>query len=305
MQVPIRAILKDHWTAERLSQNGVLYASPHIKEVALLRALDLPATLALGMRRLSLPHLRELDTDFGGQDLAPGASQNAGALKPALALLAWSPLAVTAQPSPVLLAALPHLAAARRHLGLAFPGVMAWQPQPQDVANLQFRLPFADRQLIREFLQEIADALTDFELLQPISGSAALADGTGDAPLPAQANLLAALADDRTAGPSSQRLERAWAIYQSMVQRDLIAPLEQWARASADPVHRNAGVALASVCGLLHQMSPLLLNLQGRRSLRALEGDAELLPAKSLAQYLSLISRLGGLIRDLCRWRNT
>jgi hypothetical protein len=92
-------------------------------------------------------------------------------------------------------------------------------------------------------------------------------------------------------------------IYEEMVQRDLIAPLQEWALQSDDPVVRNAGTQMAAVCGLLHQMSPLLADCQAGRFERARGGDAELVPGEVLTPYLTLTARLGSLMRDLDQWR--
>src|SRR4051794_12670385 len=161
MHFPIKGALQDGWTAGKVVRGGVLFAAPRIGDVALLRALGFPATLATGIPRLSPGALRDLDARFGGQDFVPAAPRGqavptageAGGpapggsareppvpVRPTLALLGWSPLAPAAQPSPALSGAAGRLAAARRHLGLPFAGVMAWRPSPQDLENLQFRL---------------------------------------------------------------------------------------------------------------------------------------------------------------------
>ena len=118
----------------------------------------------------------------------------------------------------------------------------------------------------------------------------------------AQAELLAALADDRAAGGQAHRVRRALSVYEAMVQRDLVAPLQGWALEDSDPVIRNAGAELAAVCGLIHRLSPILADLQGARFERARGGDVEMLPAKALTPYLALIGRFSGLMRDLYQW---
>jgi hypothetical protein len=46
-RAPITAALWDDWTSRAVKAYGVLFATPHIKEVALLQALGFPATLSL------------------------------------------------------------------------------------------------------------------------------------------------------------------------------------------------------------------------------------------------------------------
>jgi hypothetical protein len=316
---PIDVVLQDAWTVRRLLRVGVLFAAMRIWEVALLRAAGLPATLATGISRLGTYRLGQLDGRFGCQDFVPprgppaaagedGGPNAAGGAPPrwpgrsgvTLALLGWSPLALTPEPSPALAHAVAHLAAARRHLGLPLEGVTAWRLSPRDIDNLRFRLRFRDPRLVRELLQERADSLVDFERL---AGPAAPGQGPPEAGyVAARAELLAALADDRAAGHQAHRVRRAMRIYEEMVQRDLIGPLEEWALQSDDPVVRNAGTQLAAVCGLLHQMSPLLADLQAGRFERARGGDADLVPGKTLTHYLTLTARLGSLMRDLGQW---
>jgi hypothetical protein len=290
--------------------------------VALLRALGFPATLATGLGRLTPDQLRELDAWFDVQDFEPGppgpagptegeaeqataggpCQEGQGGIPLTLALLGWSPRSLAAQPPQPLSHAVEYLTAARTYLGLRFTGVMAWQLSPGDLANLRFRLAHQDRGLIKQFLQERADSLVDFERL---AGAGPAAPGQGPPQggyVAARAELLAALADDRTAGGQGHRVRRARGAYEEMVQRDLIAPLREWALESTDPVIRNAGTQLADVSGLLHQLGPLLADLQAGRFERARGGDADPVPGKTLTDYLALTARLGSLMRDLDHW---
>jgi hypothetical protein len=111
------------------------------------------------------------------------------------------------------------------------------------------------------------------------------------------------LADDRAAGGLPRRVREARALYEGLVERDLVRPLQEWALASADPVVRSAGLELAAASGLLHRMSPLLADLQASRFERARDGGLEPVPAGALGQYLTLAGRFGSLLRDLRRWR--
>jgi hypothetical protein len=174
---------------------------------------------------------------------------------------------------------------------------MAWQPSSQDLENLRFRLKFGSPRLIGDLLRDSADALVDFEHLPNENDPAPASDC-----VEAKAQLLAALADDRAAGGQFQRARKALPVYEEMVQRDLIAPLQEWAKNSPDPIIRNAGLQLASVCNLLHESSPLLASLQSSQFERAWRGDGELIPEKLLAQYLALIARFSNLVQDLRRW---
>jgi hypothetical protein len=316
---PVTVVRKDGWTAEKVMRGGVLFATPRIQEVALLRHLGFAATLAIGISQLSLDGLRELDAMFGVGDLmtldrpsgnvretaqASAASGGAWPIRPTLVLLGCSLLRPAAQPSPALLPAVAHLAMARRHLGLVFSGVMAWQFRTRDLDNLRYRLTFRNAQLVQELLQASADSPIDFECLDQGDGHSTPAPPQAGY-VAAQADLLTALGDDRDTVRPSHRVRQARAVYDEMVQRELIAPLQGWALSHGDPIIRGAGVELANICRLLHRMSPLLTDLLDSRCKRAQDNDTEPIPPRVFGQYLALTARFGGLLRDLSQWRQT
>jgi hypothetical protein len=59
-RLPVFAALFDSWTIAALDNRRQLFATPRIREVALLRALGLPATLTWGLHRPALQPLRAL-----------------------------------------------------------------------------------------------------------------------------------------------------------------------------------------------------------------------------------------------------
>jgi hypothetical protein len=290
--------------------------------VAILRALGLAATVAIGIPRLPADGLRDLDARFGGPTLVfpPGQEPTAppeegepaaeprpveappASAGPTLALLGWSLLSPGAPPSGLGHAAA-HLAAARRHLGLDLAGVAARRLGPEELQNLEFRLTFRDPRLLREFFLQGADFLEDFEALA--GGGPGVAAGPAPAPgyAAAQAELMAALAEGGGAARLPGRAREALRSYDEAVQQELVGPLERWALQHADTVVRSAGVELAAAGGMLHRMSPLLRDLQSRHWERARQAGAGPIPEVVLAQYLALAGRFGGLLRDLCRWR--
>ena len=318
----LAATLHDPRTVLRLRRTPILIAALRIREVALLHALGLPATLAQGISRYTWEQLRALDARFGCADFVPppggpdrieqrsppalsgqAPTSSAGPAPITLALLGWSPLTLAPQPAPLLRHALTQLAAARHHLGLPFAGVMAWQLAPRDLDNLHYRLRFGRGRLVREYLQEQAESLVDFERLAEFDGCAAAATPAANA-LTKRAELLAALTDDRAGGPGSQRVRQALAAYEELVQEELVGPLQAWALASPHPVYKSAGMELANVAALLHTMSPLLADLLHRRFGQVHGSALEPIPTKSLGQYLALLGRFGNLVRDLQQWRN-
>jgi hypothetical protein len=319
---PIQAALKDFWTAEKVLHRRMLFASPCIMDVVLLRSLGFPATLATGILQRSHDELRWLDAQFGYEDFAsiPERKQPSASavttekdkkkkspafffqIKPTLALLGSSLLNNSPHPSPVFSSCVAHLKDARRHFGLAFPGVMAWRMPPHHFENLQYRLTFQETSLVRELLWESAETLFDFEDMHQGHDSEIL-NSPGLGYVKAKADLLVAFADNRFHENISNNVRNAIRVYETAVQDELIKPLQEWALASNDPAIRAAGMELATVCALLHQISPLLHDLLARNleNVGGTLGDVD--PSKVLSQYLLLTGRFGSLLRDLWQWR--
>lgn len=321
---PIEYALLDSWTVERVLATRVLFGVFDIRELILLRQLDLPATLCRGLLRSSAEELRDLDARFETWEFSPASGRDYGPfpseewvheddsapvayhpiakIKPTLVLMGWSLLALTTVPnSPLVYRAAKHLAAARHYLGLNFAGVSVWRPTPAEVENLQFRLtlPKRDKKLVRELLLESVDGLYDIEQfadpegLSPEEPPATVAE--------ARAELLSRLAD-RGPGPLPQRVRAAMAKYRELVERDLVRPLQDWAMGNDHPVVQSAGNELAAVSAMLHEMGPSVHELVRQCSEMSLSGDAEPRLSQTLAQYLQLVNRHGALMRDLRCW---
>jgi hypothetical protein len=284
------AALEDGWTA-RAVWGRALFAAADVMEVALLRSLDLPATLAAGLAGLRAERLRMVHKLFGTR----------AGRRPVLALLGWSPLAPSAAPNPAIAPPAARLAAAQEYLDLPLDGVLAWEFHARELDNLRFRLELRDAGLVRELLLASAEFMGGFEWLatgRP-PGEAARPPEPGYAA--AQAGLLAALARRRELGWRPDGLRAAAAAYEAAVQRELVGPLQEWALAGDDPVARAAGAELANVAGLLHRMAPVLTDLQAAHL--TWPRGAEAGPTPLLGQYLATVSRFGGLLRDLDQWR--
>jgi hypothetical protein len=86
-----------------------------------------------------------------------------------------------------------------------------------------------------------------------------------------------------------------------MVRRDLIGPLQEWALASTDPVVRNACAEFATICALLHAMSPVLQEVVAAQLHDAWAADGDRVP-KLFAHYLQLSGRFAGLAKALWHW---
>ena len=298
----IAATRMNHQMCQSMISYRLLFASPSIHDVALLNALDLPATLSLDLDRLTLQGLESVDSLFYNGSLAglSGGPQ-------ILALVAWSPLSLDAQPSPSLIPAVKRFTQARNYLKLELSGVMAWCRSADELDHLRFLLSLRDRRLVRMHFMDSTNNFNDIAILLPPDDVPSETEAeSGKAYTAAHADLLTQLATAaRTRGPLSEEARRARDRYEERVQRTLIEPLQAWALKSSDPVVRNTGVQLTAVCHLVHRMSPLLLSQQTHQLGSALAAGSEPLPTKALSQYLALTTRLGSLVRDLCQWRTT
>lgn len=276
---PITAALKDEWTAAGVAKWGALFATPHVAEAVLLRALGLPVTLSVGIGRLSAAGLKALDAGFAAPDYPSGP----GPARPLLVFVDWAVRAAAAGAVPALSNALARVAAARQHLDLPFAGVAVWRPPAADLAALRFRRSLRDVASVRSLLQESA------------AGAASISIPTDAPPVPpypvALADLLAAQAAEREGDDPAKDVESARLAYEAAVRRDLVAPLQARALASADPVRRAAGAELAGVAGLLHGLTPALHDITA--------GGADPVAAGHLARYLKLAGRFDSLLRFL------
>jgi hypothetical protein len=313
--LPLLATLGDARTAQEAQQTGYLLASFQIQEVALLRALGFPATLCTGLDNLSFDQLGSLDEVFGqrefsalmerGRSTEPATgegsaeSASAGANTPNVTLLGWSLL----QLDPAAPIELSKTAAAfdefGRFLDYDYSWLGIWRASSADVETLRYRLRVQALPLIMPLLEKSAD--TVYELC-PEKAQVRLAEPEALRPpahfAQAQADLVANLAGSWVDGSQEREVREAKRVYEEIVRRDLVRPLQEWALASADPVIRNTGAELASLCALLHEISPSLQAVVGDqlRYARGLDGDSG---GKLLARYLQVSARFARLVKTL------
>jgi hypothetical protein len=315
---PLRAAFCDHWTTNMLSRHRLLLATPHVREVALLQALGLPASLTLGLRAQPVERRLWLENHTVALDYSPPAPEpptppadktppdatsvpRTGLISHwPVAFLGFSLLSLSLEPSSALLPLLRHLLQIRQYLGIALRGVMAWRLSAEDLANLCFRLGLRELTLVCELLSERLSSLVDLSLLVP--GGRSSAGAVLDYPA-ARAELLACLQESDL--PDSSRLHRARAAYEGAIQRQLLQPLLRWALEHSNPVVRAAGAELADVSHLLLELGPALHHVSGfGQPADDSDGAGLGFPAQLLDQYSTLLTRFGTLTRDLHRWRN-
>ena len=283
----VKAALEDG-TVGAAARGGSLVVAADVLEVALLLSLGYPATLASGLDALGLTGLREVDAQFGR-----GTS---------LVLLGWRPLVPAAGPAAAIAPAAARLVGARVFLGLPLNGVRAWEFYSQNIDNILYRLSLQDIGLVREMLRDSFKQPADLDELCPGAAPTRSTDPPPPGYAAAHADQLDALAERRQVGRASFRLHQTQAAYEEAVRRELVAPLQEWALASGDPVTRAAGLELAELTGALRRMGPLQVD-QLRAHLDWPRG-AEAAPSPLFGQYLALTGRAVSLLRDLARWRD-
>jgi hypothetical protein len=325
--LPVLLVTRDARTEAAVAQNRALFVSSRIREVALLRALGLAATLTTGLHRLTWGQVQAVAALLGEPVIAdivppstegspacpggegesfPGARTGEATLSLArrLVLLGWDLWALRLQVPPLLPRTLARLKDVRRFLRVDLFGVVVWRPTDEARENFQFRSSLRDVALVRELVLEGTDPWDPFDSFScqgaPSDGEPARAPPTVAT---AHADLLATLGENRPQGRSPEFARDLVRAYDALVQRDLVAPLQAWALASDDPAFRNAGMELATVAGLLHRLSPRLHELTARQLERPDGRDGDFLPRDLLAQYLQLNNRFAILLKNLGQWR--
>lgn len=299
---PLVAQLECPTLQRQLREPGVLFGCWRVVDLLVLRALGLPAILCLGLGRVA-PYLSSLDRAFAAADFDDGPTG-----RPALALMRHSLTEIAASPAsvaaPQALAtpAASRLLRARRHLGWPLLGVQVWDP-PLDIrACLRTRVAMGDAQLVRELLVESTEYLEDLSFYgdEPEGTPTEMATETL---AEVESHLRTQLMRGRSGASLESQIQEAQDRYDRVIERDLVAPLRDWALDHDDNVVRNLGIELASVCRLLHGARPLVHELFGQHLAAAsVNRSAPAAPAL-IDNYLRLSRRLGELVRDLRSWR--
>jgi hypothetical protein len=184
-KLPVFASLRDAWTTVALEKTQRLVATPRIREVALLRALGLPATLTWGLHQPALAPLRALaelfdmkfDTvksslaalfEHGGSASSPTAEKDVTSPEAFqdhyLVLLGWQLLNRSRRLPPWLVAIASQLATVAGFGEFLFSNICVWRPSLEEVAGLAARMKFEDAELVGTYLRELSERGVDYEL---------------------------------------------------------------------------------------------------------------------------------------------
>jgi hypothetical protein len=188
-------------------------------------------------------------------------------------------------------------------LGFRFAHIWVWRPAPDDIANLRHRLIYRESDLVREWCLAAREQLQDLTALVD-SGDAARGETRADF-VQAQAELLAALAEDRRLEQASERTQTARELYERSMAQELIQPLQQWAISSGDPIEQNWGIELGEIFRLLHRLSPYMQEIQARQLAGGPFAQAPPDFAEAYAQHAKLCQRAAALTNAIARHRRS
>jgi hypothetical protein len=214
---------------------------------------------------------------------------------PDILLVGWNVLELDAAASAQLAGVAMAFEPFRKACEFDFPWLGIWRLSSEDIDTLRSRLTLQLPKLAALFLQksttQVFQLCPDTAQVRMTEAEPSQKEHFGAAQAELVANLVAGVGD-------RNRAREAQLLYEYLVQRDLVRPLQDWALASSDPVIRNAGVELANVCSLLHKLSPGLQSCVAEwlRSGRQPDDGS---PDRLLRSYLRLTGQFATLVKTL------
>jgi hypothetical protein len=268
--LPIEAAFADAVTCIALRRVEKLFVAFSLEDVAVLRALELPATTAFGLERLTpstldalckkcgwtrglkkFPEIAFTPTQSQATSSSPEEFETEDVPSPSslpIVLVGWSPAALQLAEPAGMKPVIDELCRLKEHLDLEDMDIAVWSPTAAFLERLSFRLQFG--------------AVTAEEMLQSLYISCFNALFFFGEPLPAPAppgDLVTATEEYRKAvrkarGASTEQVQRAQDAFHKRLE-DLLEPLQ---RGSDGPLDRNLKATLVAVSRSLHSLTPLI-----------------------------------------------
>jgi hypothetical protein len=279
---PVTAAFNDVATRRALSSAKELLIAFSLEDVAVLRAIGLPATVAFGMERLSSSRTAMLrlcencswescspwlfppsDPPPGGPQPAPELSSpgeprtryspDHGAPSESLPLIlvGWSVAEVRHTEPTQLKPVLAQLGELEKHLDIKNMDIGIWNPSPTSWERLCFHLKHRFHEgAAADMHENLAENCWD-----PPSGESGEPAPPVDL-VTALTNYRKALGDAKRGRCSSEDRQRAEDIFHERLEQELLLPLRS--AAGGSPGARNSQAFLVGVSGLAHRLMPLI-----------------------------------------------
>lgn len=288
----------DASTAEELDAwQARLFAAFDIWDLAILRSLGIPATLAVGLDRLNGAGLRSM---LGRPNAAGHANPSAAgpsalwAAAEKLILVGWSVARLSASTPNGLKAIASLLGGAGRLFGFDTSRILVWKPTKTHLERIRFAVALRDFSLLREGIADSVNAS-----LRPIDHLVDDQAGlpAGEAFLRARHCLTEELRREQEIGQLSYRIPGLVDVYGRAYERAILDPLVREAATADSPLDRAVSLAAADLMREIHNASPLVVGCQEGASRTRLPWSQPRDP-ESLKSFLKIVRQLTALLRE-------
>jgi hypothetical protein len=299
---PVTAAFSDVATRRAVTSADQLLIAFSMDDVAVLRAMGLPATFAWGMDRLSPTAMFRLCESCSWESSSPWLFPPSGppprpgepcmsdspdhrsapeSLK--LTFVGWSIAEMRRLEPTQLKPVIAHLGEIEEHLDLKNMGIGVWSPSPRSLERLRFHLRIrVHERTTREILQDI-----DENSVEPTSGELPVPPPPVDFRA-ARERYRDALREYKRRSCNSEQLRRARETFHERLEQEVLLPILS---PSGSPGVRNLQAALMWVSGLAHRLMPLMEAELSEERARTL-GDEPLPHLKELQVFVGMITTL-------------
>jgi len=319
-RLPLAAAIQDHRVAAGIAERGLLCIAFSLPDMVSLRAVGVPAALAMGLDEITCKSLQELRSALGPpgaghaapaghSDIQPpsAAAAEAGGIQethaagssssspaaansgpgmidpPQLIFVGWSPARLSSERPASLDRVLREIQGIAGCLGIDLAEVSVWRPTVAEIQQITFAL---SKGVQHDVVQAILKSID--QSAQPVIPSARDQGTPGDF-LQARARLHEALARPRS-GPNYRR--RRLQAYQKAVDKNFVEPLLLRAAEESNPQEGSRLAVLAEINRLLYPSLALYAARLEREIIRTgPSGKEDSLQNKDVMKLFELVYR--------------
>lgn len=276
-RLPIHASCQDHLVIKEIGERGFVLGAFCMQDVMSLRAIEMPAALAVGMEEFTQRSMQEFRNAFHLSGPSPSLQS------PHLILVGWA-LSRLARIRPEALdRVIRNIFNTASCHGMALDTVSVWQPDTAEIRSLAKCLEVGGRKAVIDAILSSLDQSA--KPLAPSESQQKVADGvqaTG-------ARLRKALL--RSDGTPAQR-RKQWREYLRAVDDALVTPLLELAEMESDLDERSRLAGLAQINRLLHSNAMCYLaKLEKEIATHGLRGDGNAYEAQGVTKLLDVLYR--------------